>query len=125
MKRKGNTVFSTAVFVREANKFDRRGSWNGAHHAVNCPAFAVPGAKGCLCVKPVKSADVVRVTWDGAPHERLLYDAGRPHAMFTFPRPYPPAPKYMPMNEYMHRISVASCGVDLWPKGWRKTRKEA
>lgn len=94
MKRKGNIVFSTAEFVRKANELDRRGCWNGAK--------------------------VVRVTWAGVSHERLLYDAGRQHAMFSFPKPYPPTPRYVPMQEYMHRISVGSCGVDLWPKDWRK-----
>jgi len=119
---KGNTVFTTAEFVREANKCDRRGSWNGARHAVNCPSATNPHAKGCICVKPVHSADVVRVIWDGVSHERLLYDAGRPHALFTFPRPYPKEPPYVPMSEYMRRISVASCGVSLWPKAPHENR---
>ena len=113
---KGKTVFTTAEFVRQANKFDRRGSWNGARHAINCPAFTNPHAKGCICVKVVRNADVVRVTWDGVSHERLLYDGGKPHALFTFPRPYPKEPPYIPMLEYMRRISVASCGVNLLPK---------
>ena len=121
MKRsdRGKTVHTVAEFVREANKADRRGSWNGATHGVACPSYT-DKRKVCICVRPRKQADVVRVTWDGESHERLLYDAGKPHRFFPFPRPYPKEPPYVPMLDYLHKISMQSCGVDTWPKGWKK-----
>lgn len=96
MKRKGNTVFTTAEFVRDATAEDFPGGWEEY---------------------PLWSAKVIRVRDS---HERLLYEVESRTPLFSFPRPYPPAPRYIPMDEYMYRISVASCGVDLWPKGWRK-----
>ena len=91
MKRNGNgkTVHTVAVFIRDTTKEDFGG-------------------------KTTYWGSVVRVRDS---HERLLYEIEKKTPLFSFPRPYPPAPKYVEMPEYMRRISVSSCGVNTLPNG--------
>lgn len=115
----GATIHTTAEFVRAATQDD----W----HTGTCGYWKLP-RQACNCTQPIPDSDVqvVTVTHNGTSHERLLYQIEKRKPLFVMPRAerWTNHSPYVPCNEYLHRISVSSCGVDLWPRGWKQGRAE-
>jgi hypothetical protein len=121
MKHNGQTIHTVAEFVREATYRDRHPERSFPRHGTKYISAMVDSINRLPNKSHLDRARVVRISWNGTSHERLLYEVGHRKSCFCMPQPYsrriPPPPNDL---EVAHRISVQSCGVDLWPRNWRK-----